>query len=62
MRLANYTVRALRRRSGRTLMTIGGVAIGVAAVVSIMIAVHTANDSSWKIRIPVRSTGTPGKF
>src|SRR5680860_1868435 len=45
MNLNTYTSRELRRRPGRTLLTLAGIVIGVAAIVAVALASATARDA-----------------
>ncbi len=45
MTFRSYTLRELRRRPGRTLLTLLGIIIGVAAVVAVSLATATARDA-----------------
>ena len=45
MNLNTYTSRELRRRPGRTLLTLAGIVIGVAAIVAVSLASATARDA-----------------
>lgn len=45
MMLRNYTYREFVRRPGRTLLTLGGIVIGVAGVFAIAVTVHTTRQA-----------------
>ena len=45
MMLRNYTYRQFIRRPGRTLLTLGGIVIGVAGVFAIAVSVNTTRHA-----------------
>jgi len=47
MNLWSYSYRELRRRPGRTLLTLAGIALGVAAIVAVSL-VTTATKSAYR--------------